>query len=80
MQGLYDIGDGFLGTCVDLMGRMIHTVPAGVDLGAPVEPMGVKPVNVTFDIDDQGGLVLLGKIRVRRQVCKVDKPACEQLC
>lgn len=66
MQGLYDSGDGFLGTCIDLMGRMINTVPSGVELGAAVEPMGVKPVNVTFDIDGQGGLVLSGKIRVRR--------------
>lgn len=64
MQALYDMGDGFLGTCVDLMGRMINTVPAGVQLGSPVQPMGIKPVNVSFDIDEQGGLVLSGKIRV----------------
>lgn len=71
MQALYDMGDGFLGTCVDLMGRMINTVPAGVDLGAPISPMEVKPVNVTFDVDVRGGLELSGKIRVRRQACEV---------
>jgi hypothetical protein len=60
MQALYDMGDGFLATCVDLMGRMVHTVPAGVELGALVEPVGVKPVNVTFDIDSKGGVVLSG--------------------
>lgn len=66
MQALYDQGEQFLGTCVDLMGRMINTVPAGVQLGPPVEPMGIKPVNVTFDIDEQGNIVLSGRIRVRR--------------
>ncbi|KAG8162501.1 hypothetical protein KVR01_008266 [Diaporthe batatas] len=64
MQALYDIGDEFLNTCVDLMGRMIHTVPANVELGPPLEPMGIKPVNVTFDIDGQGHFVLSGKIRI----------------
>lgn len=71
MQALYDAGDGFLGTCVDLMGRMINTVPAGVDLGPPISPMEVKPINVTFDLDGEGNLEFSGKIRV----C-VD-PACE---
>ncbi|KAG6355115.1 hypothetical protein INS49_004196 [Diaporthe citri] len=63
MQELYDMGDGFLSTCVDLMGRMINTVPAGVDLGAPISPMEVKPINVTFDLDVQGSVELSGKIR-----------------
>lgn len=64
MQALYDTGDGFLGTCVDLMGRMINTVPAGVEFGSPISPMAIKPVNVTFDLDEQGSLELSGKIRV----------------
>ena len=67
MQALYDSGDGFVDTCVDLMGRMINTVPEGVDLGPLISPMVIKPVNVTFDIDRQGGLMLSGKIRVRRR-------------
>lgn len=66
MQALYDMGDGFLGTCVDLMGRMINTVPAGVDLSPPISPMDVKPINVTFDLDSEGSLLLTGKIRVCR--------------
>lgn len=71
MQALYDIGDGFLGTCIDLMGRMINTVPAGVELGSPISPMDIKPVNVTFDVDEQGGMELSGKIRVCGLVCEV---------
>lgn len=81
MQALYDQGDGFLGTCIDLMGRMINTVPAGVELGPPVEPITIKPVNVTFDIDGHGGLMLSGKIRVRRrQSLRSYEIACEQRC
>lgn len=71
MQALYDSGDGFLGTCVDLMGRMINTVPAGVELGSPISPMELKPINVTFDLDAQGGLELSGKIRVCRRLCEI---------
>lgn len=71
MQALYDMGDGFLGTCVDLMGRMINTVPAGVELGSPILPMEVKPINVTFDLDGRGGLKLSGKIRVCRSTSEV---------
>lgn len=70
MQALYDVGDGFIDTCVDLMGRMINTVPAGVDLGPAISPMEIKPINVTFDLDGEGGLELSGKIRVR-QACEV---------
>lgn len=66
MRSLYEAGgDGFAATCVDLMGRLINTVPAGVELAPPVEPLGVKPVNVTFDLDGQGRLELSGRIRVR---------------
>ncbi|KAK7699457.1 hypothetical protein SLS64_011595 [Diaporthe eres] len=64
MRALYDAGDGFLSTCVDLMGRMINTVPAGVGLGPPISPMEVKPINVTFDLDGKGNLKFSSKIRV----------------
>ncbi|KKY32757.1 putative wsc domain containing protein [Diaporthe ampelina] len=64
VQALYDAEDGFLGTCVDPMGRMINTVSAGVDLGPPISPMEVKPINVTFDLDGGGGLQLSGRIRI----------------
>lgn len=70
MQALYDSGDGFLDTCVDLMGRMINTVPAGVESGPAISPMEIKPINMTFDFDEQGSLELSGKIRVCRQDCE----------
>lgn len=78
VQALYDSGDGLLGTCVDLMGRMINTVPAGVELGPPITPMEIRPINMTFDIDGQGSLEISGKIRVRRQVCEITSR--ETLC
>jgi hypothetical protein len=67
MQELYDQGDGFQDTCVEIMGRMINTVPAGVTLGDPVQAMSVKPVNASFDFDAAGQLVFAGKIRVGSQ-------------
>ncbi|KAI3399127.1 hypothetical protein diail_7706 [Diaporthe ilicicola] len=64
MQSLYGMGDdGFAGACADIMGRMIDTVPAGVELDAPISPMQLKPVNVTFDLDGQGRLEISGSIR-----------------
>jgi hypothetical protein len=63
MQALYDQGDGFQDTCVDIMGRMINTVPAGVTLGEPLQALSVKPVNASFDLVD-GQLVFAGKIRL----------------
>lgn len=64
MQSLYDLDDGFQDTCVDLMGRMIHTVPKSVKLQEPISPLGVKPINTTFDFDTDGNLVISGRIRV----------------
>ena len=64
MRALLAQGDGFLDTCVDLMGRAIDTVPSGVQLGETITPMSVKPVNVTYDFDADGKLVLGGRIRV----------------
>ena len=69
MRSLYDIGDGFQDTCVELMGRMINTVPSGVSLQDAITPMAVKPVNVTFDFDDEGSLVFSGNIRVSCLTC-----------
>ncbi|KAF2235188.1 heme peroxidase [Viridothelium virens] len=64
MQSLAKGGtEGFFGTCVDLLGRMLNTVPANVRLTDVVEPMNIKPVNVTFDIDDTGTAILTGVIR-----------------
>ncbi|ROV88739.1 hypothetical protein VMCG_10049 [Cytospora schulzeri] len=64
MQSLYAMEDGFEDVCVDLMGRMINTVPAGVILQDVITPMTVKPINVTFDFDSGGRLFLSGNIRV----------------
>jgi len=64
MQALYAKGDGFLDTCVDLMSRMINTVPTAVKLGNPIEAMHVKPVNVSYDFDETDQLILSGNIRV----------------
>lgn len=64
MQSLYDLGDGFQDTCVDLMGRMIHTVPRNVELQEPITPLSVKPINTTFDFDINGDLIISGRLRV----------------
>ncbi|KUI64100.1 L-ascorbate peroxidase 5, peroxisomal [Cytospora mali] len=42
MQSLYNMGDGFEDVCVNLMGRMINTVPAQVDLQEVIRPLTVK--------------------------------------
>jgi len=64
MRTLFTQGAGFLNTCVELMGRAINTVPAGVQLSEPITVMPVKPVNVTYDFSENGKLMLSGKIRI----------------
>ncbi|KAI0517284.1 heme peroxidase [Xylaria bambusicola] len=64
MKALYAQGEGFIGTCVDLLSRVINTVPAGVVLQDAVKPMAIKPVNVTWDIGDNGVPELSGRIRI----------------
>lgn len=66
MRALYAQGDGFLDTCVYLMGRMLNTVPSSVRLGDPIQPMTVKPINVTYDFGGDGKLSFSGRIRVSR--------------
>ena len=58
-------GNGFLNTCVELLGRMIETIPSGVTLSDVISPVAVKPVNATFDFDAHGNLIFTGAIRVR---------------
>jgi len=65
MIALGEQGEGFLNTCVNLLGRMIETVPKGVVLSDVVTPMNVKPINATLDFDNQGNLIFSGYIRVR---------------
>jgi hypothetical protein len=64
IRALYDQGTGFLDTCVDLLGRMINTVPALVQLQSPVTAMAIKPINMTLDFDNKGHVALTGRIRV----------------
>ena len=65
MMALGEQGEGFLNTCVNLLGRMIETVPKGVVLSDVVTPMNVKPINATLDFDNKGNLIFSGYIRVR---------------
>ena len=64
MWKLYEQGEGFLITCVEVMRKMINTVPDHVELKAPISPMDVKPINVTWDFEPNDSLVLKGTIRV----------------
>ncbi|CAJ2508892.1 Uu.00g139180.m01.CDS01 [Anthostomella pinea] len=64
MEELYAQGDGFQDTCVELLSRMLNTVPAQVVLQDAIQPVAIKPVNVTWDIIDEKQLVLSGKIRI----------------
>ncbi|KAI1330774.1 heme peroxidase [Xylariaceae sp. FL0255] len=64
MQSLYDQGDGFIDTCVNLLGRMLDTVPEGVTLLEAIQPMLIKPINVTWDVSEDNQLMLSGRIRV----------------
>ncbi|KAI9664515.1 MAG: hypothetical protein M1821_005961 [Bathelium mastoideum] len=64
MKGLAAGGtEGFFDTCVDLLARMLNTVPSSVRLTDVVQPMQIKPVNVTFDLDQSGTLILRGALR-----------------
>lgn len=64
MLELYAQGDGFQDTCVDLLGRMLNTVPSKVHLQSAIAPAFIKPINVTWDVTGDKQLVLSGKIRV----------------
>lgn len=64
MQELYDIGDDFQDVCVNVLGRMINTVPTSAALLDPITPFAIKPINVTWDFDTDGNLILAGMIRV----------------
>ena len=65
MEDLASGGTGeFFNTCIDLLGRMLNTVPSTVQLTNVVEPMEMKPVNVTFDISQTGAFMLKGVMRV----------------
>ncbi|KAI1136418.1 heme peroxidase [Hypoxylon sp. FL0543] len=64
MLELYAQGDGFQDTCVNLLSRMINTVPSRVQLQPAITAALIKPINVTWDVTGDNQLVLSGKIRV----------------
>ncbi|KAI8960358.1 heme peroxidase [Daldinia sp. FL1419] len=64
MLELYAQGDGFQDTCVDLLTRMLNTVPSEVKLQPAIAPLLIKPVNVTWDVTKDNQLTLSGKIRM----------------
>ncbi|KAF3022056.1 hypothetical protein E8E14_013195 [Neopestalotiopsis sp. 37M] len=64
MQELYDIGDDFQDVCVNVLGRMINTVPTSAALLDPITPFAIKPINVTWDFDTDGNLILAEMIRI----------------
>ncbi|KAK0209995.1 heme peroxidase [Desarmillaria ectypa] len=56
--------DYFKESCVDLFARMIDTVPENVRSTEVITPNVVKPVNVSLNLDDNGGVVFNGYIRL----------------
>lgn len=65
MRDLYGMTtEAFQDICAALLGRMIDTVPSGVQLQRVITPMPIKPINVTWDFDETGALVLSGNVRV----------------
>ncbi|KAK6953312.1 hypothetical protein Daesc_005614 [Daldinia eschscholtzii] len=64
MLELYAQGNEFQDTCVDLLSRMLNTVPSGVKLQPEIAPSLIKPINVTWDVTSDGQLTLSGKIRM----------------
>jgi hypothetical protein len=73
MSTLAAQGIGFLDTCVDIMQRMIETVPKDVVLSDVIKPMIIKPINATLDLDSTGKLTFLGIIRVSFLLAAVSK-------
>ncbi|OTA96545.1 hypothetical protein M434DRAFT_373620 [Hypoxylon sp. CO27-5] len=63
MLELYAQGDEFQDTCVNLLSRMLNTVPSSVQLQPAITPALLKPINVTWDVTSDNQLVLSGKIR-----------------
>jgi len=55
---------GFIETCVNMLQRMIETVPKGVVLRDSIKPQMIKPINTTLDIDILETVGFIGVIRV----------------
>ncbi|KAJ7476886.1 heme peroxidase [Mycena galericulata] len=54
----------FLSRCGDLLERMLNTIPASVRLGDIIEPLAVKPFQLSLFFNATGGLQLSGNIRI----------------
>ncbi|KAF8892846.1 heme peroxidase [Mucidula mucida] len=63
MQQLAASPEYFKQSCVEVFGRMLDTVPAGVQLTDAVQPLDVKPVNVSLTLDSQGDILFSGYVR-----------------
>lgn len=54
----------FYQTCTTLLERMINTVPKGVTLTDPIQPIAVKPSKLFATINSNGTMTMSGSIRV----------------
>lgn len=64
MKTLGQSREYFFSKCRELYQRMIDTVPKEVVLSQVITPIGIKPVNTTFDVDENGKTTISGVIRV----------------
>ncbi|UKZ96237.1 uncharacterized protein TrAFT101_011038 [Trichoderma asperellum] len=54
----------FYQTCTTLLERMINTVPKGVTLTDPIQPIAVKPSKLFATINSNGTMTMSGSIRL----------------
>jgi hypothetical protein len=55
----------FRSTCATLLSRLIHLVPGTVNLTEVIEPLSVKPSDLSLKLLTNGNLSLTGYVRVR---------------
>ncbi|KAJ6453546.1 WSC domain-containing protein [Mycena sanguinolenta] len=64
MREFAESNDAFISRCGDLLERMLNTVPSSVQLGDVIEPLTVKPYQLSLFFNATGGLQLSGNIRI----------------
>jgi hypothetical protein len=67
MKKFAESNDFFISTCINLLEKMINTVPRGVQLTEVIKPIAVKPSRVRLELLGEGDdftLALFGDIRV----------------
>ncbi|KAJ7715824.1 heme peroxidase [Mycena metata] len=64
LQGLAESSSTFRSTCASLLTRMINTTPASTQLTDVIDPIEVKPVNVSLTVGGSGELHFSGYIRL----------------